>query len=196
MKQSKSQHSKCDINFPDTTRQLAQQQATLFFFSCEGHKECLNMKWELCKVDNAQRSITMQSNILCEKVEKGLWGMSSQGIRSQTYNSLDSSLYIKRATEVAQRSSSKLGAQRRLCEELQSELMSADTHSHTVFFPGLSCTARQQHTSPPKLCVALLLNVCSGERVRTVGEVKAECSLSHLVHSSPQFEGLKVTKHP
>lgn len=50
------------------------------------------------------------------------------------------SLCTLRATEVTQRSSSKLGAQRHLCEELQDELMSTDTHSHTVFFPGLSCT--------------------------------------------------------
>ena len=35
-------------------------------------------------VDNAQWLIAMQSNILYETVKEGLWGCSSQGIRSDT----------------------------------------------------------------------------------------------------------------
>ena len=95
----------------------------------------MNVKWELWRVDNAQRSIATQSDILYETVKEGLWGISSQGTRSETCDSVNFSLSLStlRATEVAQRSGSKLGGQRRLCEELQGELMSIDTHSHTVF---------------------------------------------------------------
>lgn len=46
-------------------------------------------------MDNAQRSIAMQSNILYETVKEGLWGISSQGIRSETCDSVNFSLYIK-----------------------------------------------------------------------------------------------------
>lgn len=37
----------------------------------------------------------MPSNILYETVKEGLWGISSQGIRSETPNSVNFSLYIK-----------------------------------------------------------------------------------------------------
>ncbi len=90
----------------------------------------------------------MQSNILSESVKEGLWGISSQG--PETCNSVNSSLSALRATEVAQRSSSKLGAQRRLCEELQSELMSIDTHSHSVL-PRPSAAAAN-NTQANKCC--------------------------------------------
>lgn len=46
-------------------------------------------------MDNAQSSIAMQSNILYETVKEGLWGISSQGIRSEARNSVNFSLYIK-----------------------------------------------------------------------------------------------------
>lgn len=90
-------------------------------------------------LDNAQRSIATHSNILCETVKEGLWGISSQGICSETSDSVNFSLYIKshwsRTKEQLQIRSTKTPLW-----ELQSELMSTDTHFHTVFLPGLSCT--------------------------------------------------------
>lgn len=82
---------------------------------------------------NAQFKFQIQSNINYETVKEGLWGTRSQAICTEILCTL-------RGTQIGQRSNSKLGTQRRLCEELQSELMSADTHLNTAFCTGLSCT--------------------------------------------------------
>lgn len=80
----------------------------------------------------------MRGNILCEAVKERLWGgggrrTGSRGISSETSKICELPPCRRGASEVAQRSGSKLGAQRRFCEVLQSELMSADnTFAHSV----------------------------------------------------------------
>lgn len=106
------------------------QQTTLLY-----HKNPLR-KFEY-KADNAQRLIAMQSNILTEMENEGLWGIGSQGIRYETCSSVNFSLYIKshwsRTKERLQIRSTKA-----LLWELQSELMSIDTLSHSVLPYSLS----------------------------------------------------------
>lgn len=99
-----------------------------FIYKSAGVGGCLNIKWALWPADNAQRLIAMQSNILCETVNEGLWGISLLGIR---YETLSLSLHMKshwsRTKDRLQIRSTKA-----LLWELQSELMSIDTLSHSV----------------------------------------------------------------
>lgn len=83
------------------------------------------------------KSIAMQSNIVYETVKEGLWGISSHGIHSVTCNSVFFSLYIKSHWSCT-KEQLQIRSTKTPLWELQSELMSIDTHSHTVFFPGLS----------------------------------------------------------
>lgn len=123
-----------------------------FLFKSEDLWKHLKIKWVLSPSDNAQRLIAMQSNILYETVNEGLWGISSQGIRYETCNSVNLSLSLSLSLYMKSHWSPtkeqlQIRSTKALLWELQSELMSIDTLSHSVPpEPQLHCDKQSNQT--------------------------------------------------